>query len=89
VISDDPVAAIRDLKQQPGMDIVQYGFGPIAHSLMQHGLIDELRLWVHPLFVGRGGPDGLIHREGPATLLHLVDTRTLKNGNVILTYRLT
>jgi dihydrofolate reductase len=88
VIGSDPVAAVKDLKQRPGMDIVQYGFGPLSHSLMQHGLMDELRLWVHPLFVGRGGPDALLYREGPVTMLHLADTRTLKNGNVILTYRL-
>ena len=87
VIGSDPVASVKDLKQQPGKDIVQYGFGPLSHSLMHHGLIDELRLWVHPLFVGRGGPEGLLYREGPLTTLRLADTRTLKNGDVILTYR--
>lgn len=87
VISGDPVAFVRDLKQQPGMDIVQYGFGQLSHSLMQQGLIDELRLWVHPVFAGRGGPDGLIYREGPLTALRLTDTRVLSNGNVILTYQ--
>src|SRR4029079_12802204 len=53
VISADPIAAIRRLKQQPGQDIVQYGFGQLSYALLEHGLLDELRLWVHPLFVGR------------------------------------
>ena len=56
---------IRRLKAQPGGDIVQYGFGRLSHALMEHGLLDELRLWVHPLFVGTGGPDDLIYRDGP------------------------
>ncbi len=54
VIDHDPVEAISELKEQPGADIVQYGFGPLAHSLMAAGLLDELRLWVHPFFVGLG-----------------------------------
>jgi dihydrofolate reductase len=53
VISGDPVPELRTLKEASGQDIVQYGFGRLSHTLMQHGLLDELRLWVHPLFVGR------------------------------------
>jgi dihydrofolate reductase len=55
VISGDPVPEISKLKEQPGKDIVQYGFGQLSFTLMEHGLLDELRLWVYPLFVGRGG----------------------------------
>jgi dihydrofolate reductase len=51
IISGDPVAAIRRLKEQPGQDIVQYGFGPLSYALLRQGLLDEPRLWVHPLFV--------------------------------------
>jgi dihydrofolate reductase len=87
VISDDPVAYVTQLKERPGKDIVQYGFGQLAYALMEHGLLDELRLWVHPLFVGSGGPQALLYREGPLTRLSLVDATPLKTGNVILTYR--
>jgi dihydrofolate reductase len=52
MISGDPVAAIRRLKEQPGQDIVQYGFGQLSYALLKQGLLDEPRLWVHPLFVG-------------------------------------
>ena len=87
IISGDPVPQIERLKREPGKDIVQYGFGQLSYALMHHGLLDELRLWVHPSFVGGGGPDALLYRDGPPAMFSLVDTRSLKNGDVILTYR--
>jgi dihydrofolate reductase len=87
VIDGDPVEAVRDLKQQPGGDIVQYGFGPMSHALMAAGLLDELRLWVHPFFVGTGTAGDLIYRAGSAGSFDLVDSISLDTGIVILTYR--
>jgi dihydrofolate reductase len=87
VISSDVVAGIKRLKDQPGKDIVQYGFGRLSYTLMEHGLLDELRLWVHPFFVRSGGPQDLLFREGPLAKLNLVDTKSLKSGVVILTYQ--
>ena len=52
VIDRDVAAEIERLKAAPGNDIVQYGFGAVSTLLMEHGLLDELRLWFHPLFVG-------------------------------------
>src|SRR5579885_173026 len=52
VISTGVVERVRELKSQPGRDIVQYGFGAVSTLLMENGLLDELRLWIHPLFVG-------------------------------------
>ncbi|HEX5781015.1 MAG TPA: dihydrofolate reductase family protein [Solirubrobacteraceae bacterium] len=86
VIAGDPVEEIRRLKEETGKDIVQYGFGQLSHALMEHGLLDELRLWVHPFFVGKEGPDGLIYREGGAARFELKDTIPLKSGIVVLTY---
>lgn len=86
VITDDAVGEIRRLKEQPGQDIVQYGFGSVSFQLLEAGLLDELRLWVHPQFVGRGGPSDLLFRECPPTLLTLRDTTTLANGIVVLFY---
>jgi dihydrofolate reductase len=86
VIRDDVVAAIRRLKEQPGMDIVQYGFGQLSYTLLAHGLLDELRLWVHPFFVG-GSPEDLLFRPGPPTKFRLLDTRTLASGIIILSYQ--
>jgi dihydrofolate reductase len=87
VIDGDPVEAVRHLKHQPGADIVQYGFGSVSHALMAAGLLDELRLWVHPFFVGTGGAGDLIHRAGSAGRFDLVDSTRLDSGIVILTYR--
>ena len=43
--------------------------------------------WVHPFFLGSGGPEALLYRDGPTAMFSLVDTKSLKNGDVILTYR--
>jgi dihydrofolate reductase len=86
VIGDDALEEIRRRKEGPGGDIVQYGFGELAHSLMEKGLIDELRLWVHPFFVGEGTAEDLIFRRGPQTTFDLVETTPLASGIVVLTY---
>jgi dihydrofolate reductase len=87
VISGDPVAEIERLKAAPGKDIVQYGFGQLSVALLEHGLLDELRLWVHPLFVGRAEPGELIHHDCRGALFDLADTTVLENGIVVLGYR--
>ncbi len=51
---------------------------------MHHDLVDEYRLWLHPVVLGSGKR---LFREGvPATTLRLVDTKTASSGLVILTY---
>jgi dihydrofolate reductase len=87
VISADPVAEIKRLKEAPGKDIVQYGFGQLSFTMMEHGLLDELRLWLHPLFVGNAEPSDLIYRDCPTSTFDLTDTTTLPNGVAILSYR--
>jgi dihydrofolate reductase len=87
VIDHDPIDAIRDLTRRPGANIVQYGFGHLSHELMAAGLLDELRLWVHPFFIGSGTADDLLYRPGSAGQFTLADTTALDSGIVILTYR--
>jgi dihydrofolate reductase len=87
VLDADPIAAIRKLKAAPGKDIVQYGFGRLSYALLENGLLDELRLWVHPLFVGAATPAELLFRPGATAQLSLVDSRPLNTGIVVLTYR--
>jgi dihydrofolate reductase len=86
VISTDPIQAVREFKDQDGGDIIHYGFGHLAHTLMAHGLLDELRLWLHPFFVGHGGANALIYRDASRGRFSLVDSVTLESGIVILTY---
>lgn len=80
-------AAVTRLKQEPGENIVQYGFGAVSRLLLEHGLLDELRLWVHPLILGRGSPSDLLFGPSPTVAFHLTDATTLSDGAVILTYR--
>jgi dihydrofolate reductase len=87
VLSGDPIAEIACLKDQPGQDIVQYGFGQLSYALLEHGLLDELRLWVHPLFVGGATAADLLFRPAATAQLQLAGTLALDTGTVILTYR--
>ena len=41
-----------------------FGFGPVTDLLLEHGLLDELRLWVHPFLIGSGEPSDLLSRTG-------------------------
>ena len=88
VIDGDVVAAITQLKKAPGKNIVQYGFGAVSRLLLEHGLLDELRLWVHPLIVGAGRPCDLLFGTAPAVSFNLTDTTSLSDGVVILRYQL-
>jgi dihydrofolate reductase len=76
---------VSKLKRQPGQDILIAGSVELVHTLMQHDLIDEYRLLVHPIVLGSGKR---LFREGSdRTLLRLVDTRTFSSGIVVLSYQ--
>jgi dihydrofolate reductase len=85
VIAEDLIGEISRRKQDGG-DIVQYGFGAVTRALLDAGLLDELRLWVHPFMVGRGDTQDLLFRDGTAAQFELVDVTRLASGIVILTY---
>ena len=87
VIDGDVAGSIRRLKESSANDIVQYGFGPVARLMLDHDLLDELRLWVHPLILGSGSLSDLLFGETPAVGFNLVDTTPLSDGTVILSYR--
>jgi dihydrofolate reductase len=88
VIATEVTERIQQLKAEPGQDIVQYGFGAVSTLLMKHRLIDELRLWIHPLFVGKGTIDDALFLKAPPTQFVLTDSTILKSGTAILSYRL-
>ncbi|HEV7932430.1 MAG TPA: dihydrofolate reductase family protein [Actinomadura sp.] len=87
IISGDVATEIAKLKEEPGQDILQYGFGPVTRTLLEHGLLDELRLWIHPVLVGTGSPDELLTKDGFAASLELADTKVFGSGVIIATYR--
>ena len=80
------VVGVDDIAQLDGT-YVQYGFGQLSFALMEAGLLHELRLWVHPFIIGRGGPDDLLYRETALQRFTLTDATTLANGIAILTYQ--
>lgn len=86
VIGRDLVAEVIALKEQPGKDIVQYGLGSVSFQLLDNGLIDEMRLWVHPIILGSTGPKIPHFLNCPPKQLQLAGTKTLQNGIVIVNY---
>jgi dihydrofolate reductase len=76
---------IGNLKEQEGKDIVISGSGTLVRSLLRDGLLDELKLMIHPIVVGSGKR---LFEEGEGqTKLELVDARTFSTGVLYLTYR--
>lgn len=85
LIKGNVAEEISMLKRQPGKDITTIGSDTLVHSLLQDGLLDELRLMVHPVVVGSGRR--LFEGGGEPRGLELVDSRTFSTGVVSLTYR--
>jgi dihydrofolate reductase len=83
----DVVDRIRALKQEPGQNILQYGYGPVTRLLIDHGLLDELHVWLHPLLVGDTDPHNHIGAVGAASRWRLDHVRRQDSGLVILSYR--
>ena len=54
LIDGDVVDGVAKLKQQPGQDLVMYGCHDLMHKLLEHDLIDEYRILVHPVLLGKG-----------------------------------
>ena len=83
LVRDDAAEEVARLKAQPGFDM-DVGGPTLAATLMRTGLIDEYRLFVHPVILGAGKPffPALDDRIG----LKLLDTRTFGSGVVYLRY---
>ncbi len=84
LIEGDVANGIRNVKEQPGKDIVVVGSGNLAQTLMEHDLVDEYGLLVYPLVLGTG--KRLFRDGGPHTPLKLVDSSTTENGALVLRY---
>ena len=78
------VEEIRKLKQQPGKDMHVVGGATLVSSLMNAGLIDEVRLMVNPIILGGG--KALFKDVKERKSMKLVQTKPLKSGKVSLTY---
>jgi dihydrofolate reductase len=75
---------VTRLKEQPGQDLLIFGSITLIRSLMKPGLVDELRLQVHPVVVGSG--TRLFDDAGEPTRLTLAEVKPLGAGVIELTY---
>lgn len=82
----EAVAEITKLKEQDGQDILQYGFGPVSRTLVEHGLLDELRLWIHPVLVGPRETADLLNADEFSATFELAGTKVFKTGVIVATY---
>jgi dihydrofolate reductase len=84
LIKDDVAAEITRLKQQPGKKISMSGSGTLVRWLLEHDLLDELHLMLHPIVVGTG--KRLFADGGAQKALKLVSSTTFSTGVVYLVY---
>jgi dihydrofolate reductase len=85
LIGDNVAEEISELKRQPGKDIVISGSGALVRSLLEYGLLDELKLMIHPIVVGSG--KRLFEDGESQTALELVESRTFSTGVLYVTYK--
>jgi dihydrofolate reductase len=85
LVRGDVVRAINSLKELPGNGLVVVGSRSLARFLHQHDLVDEYRLWLHPVIIGSG--EGLFDEGLNPALWNLFDVESTGEGVVVATYR--
>jgi len=85
LIRDGVAEELSKLKQQPGKDIAIFGSSNLVVSLLRMGLVDELRIMVHPVVLGDG--KSLFRTADERIGLKLSSTRSFSSGSVLLCYR--
>jgi dihydrofolate reductase len=85
VLKGDVVKEVSKLRQKPGGDIVVHGSAQLVQTLLEHDLVDELRLMVFPVVLGSG--KRLFGNTSDKKPMELVDSKKVGSGVTILTYR--
>jgi dihydrofolate reductase len=83
IVRGDVVSEVTRLKQQDGGNLLIYGHGLLAETLLGQRLIDAIDLSIYPLVLGRGK---LFFRDDQHATLRLVAAKTFARGIVKLTY---
>lgn len=86
VVNQNELGCIRELKEEEGTDIYLCGGGSFAGFLLEHELIDELRIKLYPFLFGRGIK--LFGNSPKAVELELLDTKVYNTGAQLLTYQI-
>lgn len=84
LVKDNVVEEVKKLKSEGGKDVAVYGSNNLCITLLEEGLLDELRIMVNPIVIGKGTP--LFAGIKEKVSLQLTTSRNFKNGNVLLTY---
>jgi len=84
VVSGDVVDEVSRLRRELDGDIVVYASYQLERALIEHDLVDEIRLFVFPVILGEG--ERLFGATSDLKAMRLVDTRTIGEGLVCLTY---
>lgn len=85
LLAGDTAAELRKIKEQDGRDIVMYGSVTLMHSLLRHGLIDQVDLMVCPIVLGAG--QRLFGDGTPRLELEFAGHTDLSTGITVLSYR--
>ena len=85
LLQGDIAQSVTALKQQAGGNIGVHGSPSLVESLLQAGVLDLLRLEIYPIIAGTG--KRLFAAGTTSKQMTLVDSKTARNGVVILTYR--
>lgn len=85
LVSSDAVEFVRDLKRRSGKGICLMGGGELATSLLAAGLVDEIRLNVHPILLGSGIPT--FRDPGHRVRLKLKECRGMEADCILTSYK--
>lgn len=83
-IKGDIVEEVNKLKAQDGMNLLVYGSGQFVDTLLENNLVDEVRLLVYPVVLGKGQR---LFKDGRNTTLTLAEAKPLGPEVVALIYR--
>ena len=81
LLHGDVPAAVAELKQRPGGNLVIMGSGRLIRSLLPYGLVDEYLLMIHPLLLGSG--QRLFDRDDRVSRLRLLSSAATDTGVII------
>jgi dihydrofolate reductase len=85
VLDGDVVEEVSNLRRDADGDLVVHGSAQLARTLLEHGLVDELRLMVFPVVLGSG--ERLFGETSDKKPLKLADAKTVGEGVSILIYQ--
>ncbi|MFI1918885.1 dihydrofolate reductase family protein [Nocardia sp. NPDC020380] len=84
IIATDALAQVEALKAEDGGVLAIYGSPTLTHWFTEQGLVDELRVFIHPITIGAGTP---LFQDKTALDLNLLESKTFDSGAVYVRYQ--